>query len=62
MADYGTTEEQYAKVTVKARKCSVGNPYARFQKEVSLEDVLKSPYVSNPLRLFEICPVSHGAA
>jgi acetyl-CoA acetyltransferase len=62
MFDYGTTEEQYAKVTVKARKCSVGNPNARFQKEVSLAEVLASPYVSNPLRLFEICPVSNGAA
>ncbi len=62
MHDFGTTEEQMAKVTVKARKCSVGNPYARFQKEVSLEEVLASPYVSNPLRLFEICPVSNGAA
>jgi acetyl-CoA acetyltransferase len=40
----------------------VGNPYARFQKEVSLQEVLASPYVSNPLRLFEICPVSNGAA
>jgi acetyl-CoA acetyltransferase len=62
MHDYGTTELQFAKVTAKARKCSVGNPYARFQKEVSVEDVLASPYVSNPLRLFEICPVSNGAA
>jgi acetyl-CoA acetyltransferase len=62
MHDYGTTEEQYAQITVKARKCSVGNPYARFQKEVTLEEVLASPYVSNPLRLFEICPVSNGAA
>ncbi|MGD9598362.1 MAG: transporter [Steroidobacteraceae bacterium] len=62
MHDYGTTEEQFASVTVKARKCSVGNPYARFQKEVTLADVLASPYVSNPLRLFQICPVSNGAA
>lgn len=62
MYDYGTTEEQMAKVAVKARKCSLHNPYARFQKEISLEDVLASPYVSNPLRLFEICPVSNGAA
>lgn len=62
MHDYGTTEEQMARVTVKARKCSVGNPNARFQKEITLDDVLKSPYVSNPLRLFEICPVSNGAA
>jgi len=62
MHDYGTTEEQFAQVTVKARKCSAGNPYARFQKEVTLEEVLASPYVSNPLRLFEICPISNGAA
>lgn len=62
MHDYGTTEEQFAQITVKARKCSVGNPYARFQKEVTLEEVMASPYVSNPLRLFEICPVSNGAA
>lgn len=62
MHDFGTTEEQFAQITVKARKCSVGNPYARFQKEVTLEEVLASPYVSNPLRLFEICPVSNGAA
>jgi len=62
MHDFGTTEEQLAKVTVKARQCSVHNPFARFQKAVSLDEVLASPYVSNPLRLFEICPVSNGAA
>ena len=62
MHEYGTTEEQFSKVAVKARKCSVHNPYARFQKEVALEDVMNSPYVSNPLRLFQICPVSNGAA
>lgn len=62
MYDYGTTEEQMARVTVNARRCAVGNPYARFQKEITVEDVLKSPYVSNPLRLFEICPISNGAA
>ncbi|MFO1467728.1 MAG: hypothetical protein U1F35_15015 [Steroidobacteraceae bacterium] len=62
MHDHATTEEQFAQVTVKARKCSVGNPFARFQKEVTLAEVLASPYVSNPLRLFEICPVSNGAA
>lgn len=62
MHEYGTTEEQFSQVAVKARKCSVHNPYARFQKEVTIEEVLASPYVSNPLRLFQICPVSNGAA
>jgi len=62
MADYGTTEEQLAKIAVKAHKNSVHNPYARFQKEFTLEAVMNSPLVSYPLRLFEICPVSDGAA
>lgn len=62
MYDYGTTEEQFSKVTVKARKCSVHNPNARFQKAITIEEVMGSPYVSNPLRLFQICPVSNGAA
>lgn len=62
MHDYGTTEAQLAQVTVKARRCSVGNPHARFRSEVTLDEVLASPYVSDPLRLFEICPVSNGAA
>ncbi len=62
MAEYGTTEEQLAKIAVKAHKNSVHNPYARFRKEFTLEEVLASPLVSYPLRLYEICPVSDGAA
>jgi acetyl-CoA acetyltransferase len=62
MADYGTTELQLAKIAVKARKNAVNNPYARFRKETSVEEVMGSALVSYPLRLFEICPVSDGAA
>ena len=62
MADHGTTEEQLAKIAVKARKLAVHNPYARFRKETSVEEVMGSALVSYPLRLFEICPVSDGAA
>jgi acetyl-CoA acetyltransferase len=62
MQDYGTTEEQLAKVAVKAHKNSVHNPNARFRKEFTLEEVLGSALVSYPLRLYEICPVSDGAA
>lgn len=62
MADHGTTEEQLAKIAVKARKISVHNEYARFRKEVTVGEVLASNMVSYPLRLFEICPVSDGAA
>jgi acetyl-CoA acetyltransferase len=62
MYEHGTTEEQFSQVAVKARKNSAHNPYARFQKEISVAQVMQSPYVSNPLRLFQICPVSNGAA
>ena len=62
MEEYGTTEEQLAKIAVKAHKNSVHNSYARFRKEFTLEQVLSSPLVSYPLRLLEICPVSDGAA
>ena len=62
MEEYGTTEEQLARVAVKAHKISVHNPYARFRKEFTLEEVLGSALVSHPLRLYEICPVSDGAA
>jgi len=62
MHDYGTTEEHLAKISVKAHKNSVHNPNARFRKEFSMEEVLNSPLVCDPLRLYEICPVSDGAA
>ncbi len=62
MHEFGTTEEHLAKVAVKARKNGALNPMARFQKEATIEDILGSAMVTYPLRLFEICPVSDGAA
>ncbi len=62
MAELGTTEEQLAKVAVKAHEIAKHNEYARFRKEFTLEQVLGSAMVSDPLRLYEICPVSDGAA
>lgn len=62
MVDYGTTEEQLARVAVKAHRNAANNPNARYRQEFTLEDVLNSPVVSYPLRLYEVCPVSDGAA
>jgi acetyl-CoA acetyltransferase len=62
MEEYGTTEEQLAQIAVKAHKNSVHNVNARFRKEFTVEEVLGSALVSYPLRLYEICPVSDGAA
>src|ERR1035437_2714965 len=62
MSEYGTTEEQLAKIAVKAHQVAQHNANARFRQLFSVEDVLKSKPVSWPLRLYEICPVSDGAA
>jgi acetyl-CoA acetyltransferase len=62
MAEYGTTEEQLARIAVKAHENAVHNEYARFRQKFTLADVLNSKMVSYPLRLYEICPVSDGAA
>ena len=62
MAQYGTTEEDLAAIAVKAHKLGALNEYARFRKEFTMDEVLNSAMVNFPLRLFEICPVSDGAA
>ena len=62
MADYGTTEEDLALTKVVSSKHAQYNPYARYKKVFTLEEVLASPYVCSPLRLVEICPTSDGAA
>jgi acetyl-CoA acetyltransferase len=62
MHEHGTTEEQMAKVAVKARKNGALNPNARYRAETTVEAVLKSALVVYPLHLFEICAVSDGAA
>jgi acetyl-CoA acetyltransferase len=62
MAEYGTTEEDLAAVAVKAHQVGTHNENARFRQLFTMEDVMKSNMVSDPLRLYEICPVSDGAA
>jgi acetyl-CoA acetyltransferase len=62
MDRYGTTEEQMAHVAVKNHRHGVMNPKAQFQKEITLETVLRSPYVADPLKLFDCCPFTDGAA
>jgi acetyl-CoA acetyltransferase len=59
---YGTTEEDLAMVKVLLSEYGSKNPDARFKKAYSLDEVMNSVYVSEPLRLYMICPVSTGAA
>src|SRR6266699_3295950 len=62
MDKYGTTEEQMAHVAVKNHRHGTLNPKAQFQKEISLETVLKSAYVADPLKLYDCCPFTDGGA
>lgn len=62
MAEYGSTVEQFAKVSVKNSHNGCLNPYSQFHKELSLEDVLNSRMVCDPLTLYMICPYTDGAA
>jgi acetyl-CoA acetyltransferase len=59
---YGATLEDFAQVKVKNARHGLQNPNARFRKETSVEDVLASPVVADPLRLLDICATSDGAA
>lgn len=59
---YGTTAEQFAKVAVKNHRHSVENPLSQYRDEYTLEEVLESRMMWEPLTLLQCCPTSSGAA
>lgn len=62
MHEYGTTREQLAMVSVKNHENAIHNPYAQFHSKITVEDVLRSPLVADPLRLLDCSPITDGAA
>ena len=62
MHEYGLTEDQLAKVSVKARAHGVMNPDAQFRKPVTVEEVKSARPVADPMTLFHCCPSGDGAA
>jgi acetyl-CoA acetyltransferase len=60
MYEYGTTEEQLAEVAVSTREWAAMNPAAARQEPITVEDVLTSPLVSEPLNQLDCCLVSDG--
>ncbi len=60
MEEYGTTEEQLARVSVKNHTHSSRNPYAHFQKGTTLGEVICSRMIAEPLRLFMCSPITDG--
>lgn len=60
--EYGATIEQIGAVSVKNHNNSVSNPRARFRDPVTLEEVMNSRLVADPLKLYDCCPMSDGSA
>lgn len=62
MEIYGDTQEDFARVKVKNALHGFANPYARYRKKFTAEDVAASAMVADPLRLMDICATSDGGA
>ena len=69
MEKYGVTERHLAMVAVKNQNAALKNEFAHLQQKISIEGILDSPeamtnnpYVAEPLRFFDCCPVSDGGA
>jgi acetyl-CoA acyltransferase len=60
--EHGTDPTTFAHIAVKNRRHGAKNPYAQFQKEVTLEEVLESRPIYGPLTMFQCCPTTSGAA
>lgn len=62
MEKYGAKPEDFAEIARVNHEHSVKNPYSQFQDVYSLEQVLKSPMVHEPLTKLQCCPTSDGGA
>lgn len=62
MREHGATSEMLASVAVKNHRHGSMNPLAQFQNEITIEDVLGSKMVADPLRILDCSPMTDGAA
>ncbi len=59
---YGTKRETFGKVSYKARQHASKNPYAIFAETLTLDEIMNSPEVFDPLTRYQCCPPTCGAA
>ena len=62
MKEYGLTLRQLALVSVKNHKHGCYNPYSQYQKEFTVEEIMDSRMICDPLTLLQCCPTGDGAA
>ena len=62
MLEYGTTEEMMASVSVKNHFHGAKNQYAQFPRELTMEQVMSSKMIADPLKVLDCSPITDGAA
>ena len=62
MERYDTRPEDFARIAEKARRHAAGNPFAVFRNAVTVDDVLASPMVLDPMTRLQCCAPTCGAA
>ncbi|KAL5486546.1 hypothetical protein EMCRGX_G019043 [Ephydatia muelleri] len=61
MEKYGTRPEHFAKIAWKNHHHSVNNPYSQFRDEYSLEQIMQSRMIHEPMTMLQCCPTSDGS-
>ncbi len=62
MEEYGSTAEDLAAISVKNHSHGLLNPNAQYKEACTIEEVLNSRMIADPLHLLDCCPISDGAA
>ncbi len=62
MGKHGIDYEEIAEWSVLMHRNGSRNPFAQLRNEITLEDVVRSPLIADPIRLYDSCPLSDGAA
>ena len=62
MKRFGTTKEQLAAVSVANYNYASNNPFAQYQRKLTMQEALEAPNVTPPLSLYDCCPITDGAA
>jgi acetyl-CoA C-acetyltransferase len=62
MQEYGCTEEDLAWISVKNHHYGARNPYAHLRFECTVDEVMRSARVADPLKLFEVCPMTDASS
>ena len=62
MEKHNVSREEMGLWAVLMHENGYYNPYAHLRKKVTLEEVINSPIIADPIRLYDACPISDGAA